>query len=72
MISILKNIWNGIKGVLGWLDTIFGYVASFLKFIGSGFSALWGYVDQLPAWLVASAVACLTVGILIFVLGRSK
>lgn len=72
MLSILQNIWNGLKSVLGWFDKIFEYVADFFDFIISGVETAWSYLSELPLWLTGSATLCLTVGILIFILGRSK
>lgn len=72
MLSILKNIWDGIKGILGWLDKIFEYVGQFFHFLGSALSTAWGYLSELPLWLTAPAALCLTVGVVMFILGRSK
>lgn len=72
MLSILQNIWDGIKGILGWLQTIFEYVGQFFRFLGSALVTAWGYLSELPLWLTAPAAVCLTVGVVMFVIGRSK
>lgn len=72
MISILKNIWNGIKSVLGWLDTIFGYFGDFLSFVAHIPVTIGRYLCYLPAPLLAVTGICITVAIIGLILGRRR
>lgn len=72
MISILKNIWNGIKSVLGWLDTIFGYFGDFLSFVAHIPVTIARYISYLPAPLLAVTGICITVAIIGLILGRRR
>ena len=72
MISLLKNIWNGIKSALGWVDTIFGYFADFLDFVLHIPLTIGRYISYLPAPLVAVAGICVTVAIIGLILGRRR
>lgn len=72
MISILQNIWNGLKDVLGWFKTIFGYFGDFLDFVAGIPITIGRYISYIPAPIAAVAGVCITVAIVGLILGRRR
>lgn len=72
MLSILENIWNGIKSALGWVDKIFDWFADFLDFALHIPVVIVKYISYLPTELIAITGICITVAIIALILGRRR
>lgn len=70
MFSMLRNIFNAIRGFGDIIATAFHYIADFFHGIWTSFGYLRECLTLMPSGIAALGLLCLVVAVIYLILGR--